>query len=424
MLQIYDIGMRIGRRAILWYSKMKPSDSPAKLSRFAHGQTDAIEMVEAGVKDLDRTLPTVWFHASSLGEFGIARPIIKSLRDTVKCNIVITFFSPTGYEAVSKNHPGIDKVFYLPFDTKRNATRFLDAVHPDCAVFMVSEYWHTYLNLLHKRGIPTLLVSAIIRDNSPFFKWYGDLYRKSIGYFKKIFVLDEKSTSNLKKLGIESGEVNGDPLFDNVTVVASTPWKDDIVDRFAKNEKIFLAGSIHNDEDLDMIARLVNEHKDTKFIIVPHETRKETLDRIASMLDIAPKYYTQCDRNEDFSDTQSLVIDFVGALAYMYRHATWAYVGGGFTKLLHSIIEPAVYGIPVSFGPNTHRKIITGQMFESGIGCSISTYDELNKWFIGLKDSPEKYESVAAKAAEYVKKNTGATNRVVSQIKEVLCSKK
>lgn len=416
--------MRIGRRTILSLSKMKSEDSPAKLSRFARGQSHAIEMVEEGVKSLDRSRPTVWIHASSLGEFGIARPIIKALNENCRCNIVMTFFSPTGYEAVSANHPGIEQVFYLPFDTSKNANRFLDAVRPDCAVFMVSEYWHTYLHQLHKRAIPSFLVSAVIRDDSAFFKWYGNLYRKSISYFKKIFVLDDKSKANLNKIGIENVTVNGDPLFDNVKVVAATPWKDELVERFIGNEKVFLAGSIHNDEDLEMVTRLANTHKDTKFIIVPHETRKETLRRIETALDSKPKFYTECQKNADFKDTQVLVIDFVGALAYLYRYASWAYVGGGFTKLLHSIIEPAVYGIPVAFGPNIHRKVTAGQMIELGIGVSLSTFEELNAWFTELKNSPEKCERIAEKTAEYVITNTGATPRVVSKINEVLCAKK
>ncbi len=423
MLQIYDFGMRIARRAILSFSKLKSEESPAKFSRFAKGQQHLIETIENGVKNLDRSLPTVWIHASSLGEFGISRPIIKALKEKYGCNIVMTFFSPTGYEAVSKNHPDIDCVFYLPFDTSKNAKRFLDAVQPDCAVFMVSEYWHTYLYQLKKRGIPTFLVSAVIRDDSAFFKWYGDLYRKSISYFKQVFVLDKRSKENLLKLNITNAVVNGDPLFDNVRVVASTPWKDELVERFKGDRKIFLAGSIHNDEDLEMISHLVNTHKDIRFIIVPHETRKETLRNIESAIEGNVKFYTECEKDTDFTDTQVLVIDFVGALAYLYRYATWAYVGGGFTKLLHSIIEPAVYGMPVAFGPNIHRKAIAREMIDLGIGKSVSTFPELDAWFRSLKQSPEKLKEISDLAADYVIKNTGSTPRVVAKIGEVLCSK-
>lgn len=423
MLYIYDFGMRIARRAILSFSKLKSKESPAKFVRFANGQRHVMETVEKGAAKLDRSRPTVWIHASSLGEFGISRPIIKALKEKYDCNIVMTFFSPTGYEAVSKNHPGIDCVFYLPFDTSKNASRFLDAVKPSCAVFMVSEYWHTYLYQLKKRNIPAFLVSAVIRDDSPFFKWYGNLYRKSISYFKQVFVLDNRSKSNLSKLHIDNATVNGDPLFDNVSVVAATQWKDELIERFAGDNPIFLAGSIHDDKDLEIIAQLVNTHKDVRFIIVPHETGKETLQHIESSIEGNVRFYTQCNQTTDFNDSRVLVIDFVGALAYIYRYASWAYVGGGFTKLLHSIIEPAVYGMPVAFGPNIHRKAIAREMIDLGIGKSVSDFHELDKWFRELKDSPEKLKSISEKAAEYVVKNTGSTPRVVAKIGEVICSK-
>ncbi|MCM1138463.1 MAG: polysaccharide pyruvyl transferase family protein [Muribaculum sp.] len=424
MLQVYDLGMRIARRAILSFSRLRRKDSPAKLSRFANGQRHILKTVEENVKELDHSRPTIWIHASSLGEFGISRPIIKVLKENFDCNIVMTFFSPTGYEAVSKNHPNIDKVFYLPFDTDKNARRFLDAVKPDCAVFMVSEYWHSYLYKLKVRGIPAFLVSAVIRDNSPFFKWYGDLYRKSISYFKRVFVLDGRSKENLESLGITNSVINGDPLFDNVNVVASTPWHDEKVERFANGKQIFIAGSIHNDQDLEIIAQLVNKHTDIKFIIAPHEIDNETLNRLRELIDGNITFYSQCDKNNDLGDCQVLVIDFVGALAYLYRYASWAYVGGGFTKLLHSIIEPAAYGMPVAFGPNIQRKAIAKEMIEHGVGTSIRNFKELDRWFCQLKSNPYELKAVSEKAAKYVTNNTGATPRVVKSIGDVIWAKK
>ncbi|MDE6038146.1 MAG: hypothetical protein K2G05_07785, partial [Duncaniella sp.] len=150
MLRKYDTVMRIARYAINGASPFVSDNSPAKLMRFIRGQRHAVENVEKGASTLDRSKPTVWLHAASLGEFGIARPIIKAIKSESDCNVVVTFFSPTGYEAVSKNPRDIDRVFYLPLDTKANASRFLDAVRPDCAVFMVSEYWHNYLHQLRE----------------------------------------------------------------------------------------------------------------------------------------------------------------------------------------------------------------------------------------------------------------------------------
>lgn len=424
MLQIYDFGMRLGRRALVAIAKASRADSPSKFIRFAKGQLKSKSSVEDVEESLDRNRPTVWIHAASLGEFGIARPIIRQLRKSYDCNIVVTFFSPSGYEALTaRGHEDIDKVLYLPFDTSENAKQFLDSIRPDCAVFMVSEYWHTFLHELHSRGIPAYLVSAVIRENGPFFKWYGKLYRKSISYFKEIFVLNEESQQLLSSIGIENVTVNGDPLFDNVTIVASTPWEDRIIEKFSKGHKVFIAGSIHNDEDLRMIAALANKHRDTRFIIVPHETRTSTLSQISDAIRGKLKFYSQCTDNTSFSNTQVLVIDFVGALAYIYRYGTWAYVGGGFTKLLHSVIEPAVYGLPVAFGPNITRKVVTSQMIKLGIGAVTPDFDALDKWFCDLKDNPCKLREIAGKAAIYVAKNAGATQRVVNKISEEICAK-
>lgn len=425
MLAIYNLGMRIGRRALYALAGAARGDAPSKFIRFARGQKRAIAEAGEALSHLDRRRPTVWIHAASLGEFGIARPIIRLLKKDCDCNIVVTFFSPTGYEALStKNCEDVDCVLYLPFDTSENVRQFIDMLKPDCAVFMVSEYWHSYLYQLHKRGIPAYLVSSVIRPDSPFFKWYGNLYRKSISYFKEIFVLNEESREQLGKLGIKNVTVNGDPLFDNVILVANTSWKDKIIENFTHGHKVFIAGSVHDDEDLKMVTELANRHPDTRFIIVPHEIKAATLRHIEEGVKGKLQFYTKCDKKTDFSDTQILVIDFVGALAYIYRYATCAYVGGGFTKLLHSVIEPAVYGLPVAFGPNVKRKVVTRQMIKLGIGTVTSNADELDNWFRSLKNDQQQLREIADRSAVYVSKNAGATRRVVNRIKEDICAKK
>lgn len=423
MLKKYDTVMRIARHAINGASAFVSDNSSAKLMRFVRGQRHAIEAVESGAATLDRNHPTVWLHAASLGEFGIARPIIRAIKSEIDCNVVVTFFSPTGYEAVSKKPGEIDRVFYLPLDTRENASRFLDAVRPDCAVFMVSEYWLNYLHQLKERGIPSLLVSAIIRDDGPFFKWYGKLYRDSIQSLSNVFTLDENSINNLHKLGIDSASVNGDPLFDNVALVASTPWSDEIIERFKGKKDIFLAGSIHHDRDLEMVTDLVNRHPDTRFVIVPHEITDDIIKDIESRVKGRCLRYSECTPDTDMSDARVLIIDFVGALAYIYRYASWAYVGGGFTRLLHSVIEPAVYGIPVSFGPNIHRKVTPTEMVRLGIGCVVNDTDELDQWFRSLKSDKARRDYIAKRADKYVKQNTGATPRVVRHILDRLCAK-
>ncbi len=424
MLQIYDFGMRLGRRLLDTVDKMPQSNSQSKFFRFVKGQQKALDEVASVASRLDPNRPTVWFHAASLGEFGIARPIIREVKKSKDCNIIVTFFSPTGYEALGQRPmEGVDAVLYLPFDTQSNASAFLNLIKPDCAVFMVSEYWHNYLCELRRRNIPALLVSSLINPGSPFFKWYGNLYRRSVGCFKEIFTLDERSKALLGKIGIKNVTVNGDPLFDNVILVGATPWEDKIIANFVGDNKVFIAGSIHLDEDLKMIAALANKHTDTRFIIVPHEIKASTLSRIADSIHGKLKFYSECTPSTSFEHTRVLVIDFVGALAYIYRYATWAYVGGGFTKLLHSVIEPAVYGLPVAFGPNVSRKVVARQMIELGIGAVTANFHELDAWFSALKHDEAKLKTIATKAEQFVARNAGATGRVANRIIEEICAK-
>lgn len=186
---------------------------------------------------------------------------------------------------------------------------------------------------------------------------------------------------------------------------------------------MFISGSLHDDEDLRLVTTLANRHRDTRFIIVPHEISPSILRHLEENLQGKTELYSRCTPESDLSDTQTLIIDFVGALAYIYRYATWAYVGGGFTRLLHSVIEPAVYGLPVAFGPNVNRKAVTCRMIELGIGRITATPEALDEWFRGLKDDDEGLREIADKAVVYVSKNAGATRRVVNKIRQNLCAK-
>lgn len=415
MLGQYDILMRVARGIVLAASALAPDESSAKFMRFGRGQRRVLSDVAEVCEGLDRSLPTVWLHCSSLGEYGIARPIISRVKGMMTCNVVVSFFSPTGYEALT-SRPHVDgdpdAVCYLPLDTAGNAKHFLDTVNPSCAVFMVSEYWHNYLHELHNRQIPTILVSAIIREDGPFFKWYGDIYRSSIKCFDRIFALDRGSVERLESVGAENATVGGDPLFDNAALVASTPWSNPVVERFVADRKVFMAGSIHRDQDLEMIARLANKHTDTPFIIVPHEITLTTLCQIEKSVKGEVKRLSQCAEDEDFSSTRALVVDSVGSLAYLYRYATWAYVGGGFSRFLHSIIEPVVYGVPVAFGPIVTRKVTPRQIDSLGIGKRVEDFDQLDAWFSSIKDNPQALSEIKDKAKAYVDQNVGATGRV------------
>ncbi len=387
--------------------------SNSKLRKSAEGQRHLLERIEKEFVVPGEGTITVWIHAASLGEYGVARPIIKRLKEEHKCCIVLTFFSPTGYEVLHRYHPEVDYVYYLPLDTRKNACRFLEIIRPQKAVFIISEYWMNYLHELKTKGIRTYLVSAIISRHSPFFRWYGSLFRQSLDAYTHFMVLNETSQSNLRKLGYDNLTITGDPLFDNAIAVASTPWHNPVVDEFAKQGDLFIAGSISDRKDTSLICSLANRHRDIHFIIVPHEICEENLNALKFHLEGNALCYSECDESTDFSNTQVLIIDFLGALAYLYRYGKWAYVGGGFTPYLHSIIEATVYGLPVAFGPKIHRKVTPNELIKRGIGCIVRSPQELERWFATLKGNETALEDIRRTAKEYTRQNSGATSHII-----------
>ncbi len=410
---LYNLSLTIVSKVNDIIAPLLNSESESKTIRFLKGRLNLLEQIDTG-KRLDPSKPTIWIHASSFGEFAIARPIIDVLEDTY--NIVITFFSPSGYEAVSEDSHHYDNVYYLPWDTPENAAAFLNIVKPCAAIFMVSEYWHNYIGELRKRNIPTFLVSAIIRSDSIFFKSYGAEYRKSLKSFSIVFALDRNTLKNLHTLEYNNAELAGDPLFDNAYNIARQPYHDKIIERFKGEEKLFIAGSVSDLKDLKLISDLANEFRDVKFLIVPHAISKEKLEEIIYYLDGKAVLYSDCTQNTDFTGTQTLIIDFIGALSRMYRYGTWAYIGGGFTPFLHSVIEATVYGLPVAFGPKIRRKITPMQMIEAGIGTKIANYTQFKDWFVSLRDDEIRRTAIKRTAIRYVEDNLGSTDKIVEKI--------
>lgn len=389
-----------------------PFPLKGKFWKFTKARRNLLDTIQTEV-DSKPHQPLIWIHASSLGEYGVARPIIKELKKQGNCHIALTFFSPTGYSALKRYHPEVDYVLYLPLDTPKNARRFLDIIQPQKAIFIISEYWINYLAELKARHIPTYLISAIISPRAPFMRWYGKVYKKALDTFTHFMVLNESSAINLNLLGYNNLTITGDPLFDNAIAIASTQWHNPIMERFAAHGDVFIAGSISDKKDLSLISSLANRHKDTRFIIVPHEISEEILNEIKFSLDGYALCYSECDEHTDFTDTQTLIIDYLGDLAYLYRYGKWAYVGGGFTPYLHSIIEATVYGLPVAFGPVIHRKVTPNELINLNIGSIVHTEKELNVWFNLLKNNPSELKRIKAAAQSYTFQNSGATHQII-----------
>lgn len=417
---IYNIAINAFNASLKLYARFLPKNPRRKFPRFVRGRCGLLSRIEAEMNAARAasSRPVVWFHSASLGEFQIARPLIKALKQRGDCTVVMTFFSPSGYEgATAHNHEFIDHIFYLPLDTRRYARRFVEALRPSAAVMMVSEYWPNTLQQLKFHSVPTTLVSAVIRENSQFFRWYGKIYRKSLSSFRRIFVLNEQSAFNLQMLGYTDAKVSGDPLFDNAALVARTPWHNEAIERFcAGPEPVFVAGSISDDTDAGIIAEVTRRNQDVKFILVPHDISSRSIKACSRLLPEEPLVLSKCTGQTDMASSRIMIVDCVGILAYLYRKASWAYVGGGFTKLLHSVIEPVVYGVPVAFGPRIERKITPLQLIDRGIGEKIESAADLNIWLSRLKADPELNSKLRAEALRYVDKNIGATQEIVEEI--------
>lgn len=415
MNTLYNVGLKILVFVLKVARTLSLINSKSKLGKLIDGQDNLLSKIRSEVS-LDGK-PIFWIHASSLGEYGVARPIIKQLIALNKYKIVLTFFSPTGVDALSDRHAGIDHMFYLPVDTAENAKAFIDIVHPKKAVFIISEFWINYLTVLKAEQIPTYLISGHITRKAPMFsRIYGQMFREALTAFTHFFVLDEISQKNLNELNFANVTISGDPLFDNVLAIANTEYHDQIVEHFTAKGKTFIAGSISDQKDLDLVAGLANRHRDVPFIIVPHEISEEIINRIKYNLRGYALAYSECDVNTDFTDTQVLIIDFLGALAYIYRYGHWAYIGGGFTPYLHSIIESTVYGLPSSFGPMIHRKITPQQMIEMGISSIVRNDKEMERWFSPLKNDETTVSAISEKAKAYTLSNAGATATIMEML--------
>ena len=357
----------------------------------------------------------VWVHCASLGEFEQGRPVIEQIRrQRPEYKILLTFFSPSGYE-IRKNYADADHICYLPLDTPRNARRFLRAVHPEVAIFVKYEFWLNYLHRLPAAGCRTFIISSIFRPRTIFFKWYGGAFRRALATFEKIFVQDERSLELLGGIGICNVVVAGDTRFDRVAEIAAGAKSVEAVERFSGGRKLFIAGSTWPDDER-LLLELAQRRPELKFVIVPHEIEEQ---RIAGIAEASPRKvirYTQIDADTDLRTAEILIIDTIGILSSVYRYAALGYIGGGFGVGIHNTLEAAVYGIPIAFGPNYGKFREAVELIAAGVAKSISNIEELGDWAVGLLADPGLYDKTCREAAGYVDKNKGATKEIMAAI--------
>jgi len=402
-----------------------------KVRKMWRGEREAVRILKEKV---DPQAQYVWFHAASLGEFEQGRPLMERLRrDHPEYKILLTFFSPSGYE-VRKNYEGADIVCYLPLDTVGNARRFLRAVRPVMAFFIKYEFWYNYLHILKHRGVPVYSVSSIFRPNQVFFRWYGRQYGRVLKCFTHFFVQNETSKDLLAKIGLTNVTITGDTRFDRVLQIKEAAKDLPIIEQFISDNtshstlhtpQIFVAGSSWPPDE-EIFIKYFREHPDWKLIIAPHVIDEEHLQQIEKQLDgFHVERYTKLSIQGEKTPLstwrgaggEALIIDCFGLLSSIYRYATVCYVGGGFGVGIHNVVEAAVWGKPVFFGPNNQRFMEAQELKECGGGIEITSYDDFANSMNQLATDAQAVKTRGEAAAECVSRRSGATERIFSYLK-------
>ncbi|RKR85335.1 3-deoxy-D-manno-octulosonic-acid transferase [Mucilaginibacter gracilis] len=361
---------------------------------------------------------SIWFHFASLGEFEQGRPVLEKMRLAYPSYpIVVTFFSPSGYE-VRKNTQLANAVYYLPLDTAKNAKEFIETINPVIAVFTKYEYWYHYFNELNKRSIPLYMVSAIFRPKQVFFKWYGALHRKMLTLVTHLFVQDNESKLLLQNIGINHTTVSGDTRFDRVWQNAKNPAHLPLIEQFKNNKPVFIGGSTWP-EDEKLIAELVPLHAEWKFIIAPHEITEDKILALVSMLpqNEVIRFSEIKNMALPLGNFRVLIIDNIGMLSSLYQYGEIAFIGGGFGAGIHNTLEAAAFGLPVIIGPKFQNFREARDIIKMKLGFTVNNLTDLKPIADKLINDNAYRQKIGADIKTYVEDNTGATQAIINVIR-------
>ena len=389
-----------------------------KMKLFVDGRKAVFQTLKDKIQLEDKVF---WFHAASLGEYEQGLPVIEKVKTQFPHHkIVITFFSPSGYE-VRKNNTIADVTVYLPLDSKANAKEFLDLIHPEKVFFIKYEFWPNYLLELKQRNISTYLISGIFRENQVFFKWYGGFYRNALKSFNYFFVQNEKSKVLLQSIGFTNVRVSGDTRFDRVVAILEKDNSLDFIEQFKDNQTTIVIGSSWP-KDEELLVNFMNQADDNvKFIIAPHNIKAEQIQNLQRSITkktiLFSEYNEWTSRDLSLREYNVFIIDTIGILTKIYSYADIAYVGGGFGNPgVHNILEPATFGIPIVIGSNySHFAEATALVGLEGC-ISVKNQSELNEAFdLLLQNEDERYEKGHI-CSTFVQMNKGATNNILKHI--------
>src|SRR5574343_211528 len=384
-----------------------------KMKLFVEGRKNVFKTLNEKIKANDKT---IWFHAASLGEYEQGLPVMEQIRAKYPNHkIVLTFFSPSGYE-VRKNNTVADVTVYLPLDSEQNAKKFVQLVQPELVFFIKYEYWPNYLKVLKQADIKTYLISGIFREKQAFFKWYGGFYRNALKTFDFFFVQNESSKKLLQSIGHQNVKISGDTRFDRVVSILERDNSLDFIEAFKNNQTTIVIGSSWP-KDENLLVTFINQCSNkVKFIIAPHNIKADQMGNLQGQLTKPTVLFSEKD-GKKLSDYQVFIINTVGILTKIYSYADIAYVGGGFGHPgVHNILEPATFGVPIVIGPN-YSHFAEATALVNMEGCiTIATQEQLNDAFDNLIMNADIRHEKGHIAETFVQMNKGATAVILNHI--------
>lgn len=365
--------------------------------------------------------PKVWFHCASLGEFEQGRPLIEQIKkDYPNYGIFITFFSPSGYE-IEKDYALADYISYLPFDSRKNARKFVELLNPSIAIFIKYEFWYNYLSELKNNQIPTFSVSTIFRPEQQFFKKNGQFFRKMLSCFDHFFVQNKISKELLIGQGYDNVTISGDTRFDRVKEICGNPRKFELAKQFIGDEKVIIVGSSWP-EDMEVLLPIINDSQQKlKFIIAPHEIEKNKIKKLCNGITSDFQLFSQA-RMDTIHLSKVLIIDNMGMLSSLYQYGYIAYIGGAFGEGLHNILEAATFGMPIIFGKaklNTKYQEAV-DLVKLGGAFEVSDSHEFKRILDGILEDTMSLKNASKICADYVNNNAGGTKKVMDYLNDYL----
>ena len=409
---IYALSLRIYSLLLHLIAPFHP-----KAKQWVHGRHRLFDKLRKFKEQ--ETRPIIWMHCASVGEYEQGRPLLESCKQQyTNYAFVLSFFSPSSYE-IRKNSPLVDAVFYLPLDNPQHANNWLDTLQPSVAIFVKYDLWYHYLTQLKKRAIPNILISASFRPQQLFFKFYGGFFRKMLYCFDHIFLQEQSATSLLDSITISNYTVAGDTRIDRVIQNKATGLSYPVVQQFAQNSPLLVGGSTWPKDEL-LLLQFLASRPDYKLVLAPHEIDTKHLNYLKNLFkDYYPIFYSEANKAPNLKESSVLIIDNIGMLNTLYAYATIAYVGGGFGKGIHNILEAVIYEIPVIFGPKYYKFKEAKDLINLQVAFTISNAKQLQQIILNTQTQQQKLD-LQRKVKQYINANLGATRIILEYMQKYL----